>query len=198
MKKTLKDCYKAKKNVEFVVVPAIRYITYVGKGDPNISLEFQSSMEVLYGLAYTLKFQYKKMNKDFVVMPLEGQWWTDKPEEFSLDDKGIWNWKAMIAIPDFVTEESFIEAKKVLKEKKNPAGISNVSFEVITDGLSTQFLYIGPYNNEDPYIKEMHSYVKSNGYKLRGKHREIYLSNPQRVSPEKLKTIIRHPVEKVT
>lgn len=197
MKKALKECYTGKKGVKFVTVPKVKYLTYQGKGNPNNSEEFQSSMEVLFGMAYKLKFLYKKQEKDFAVMPLEGQWWTDVPEDFSLDNKDIWNWKVMIALPDYVTEEAFEEARGALKKKKDPVGLEKATLETQEDGLVAQFLYVGPYEGEAPYIEDMHNYVKTQGYKLKGKHREIYLNSPQRVAPEKLKTIIRHPIEKM-
>lgn len=197
MKKTLKECYTGKSSVKFVEVPKIKYITYTGKGNPNTSEEFKSSMEVLYGMAYTMKFQFKKEERDFVVMPLEGQWWTDIPEDFSLDNRDIWNWKVMIALPDYVTDEAFEKSREILKKKKDPIGLEKAKLEEVEDGLSAQFLYKGPYRDEAPYIKEMHEYIESQGYRLRDRHREIYLNSPQRVSEDKLKTIIRHPIEKM-
>lgn len=197
MKKTLKECYTAKSSVELVQIPKIKYITYLGKGNPGTSEEFKTSMEVLYGIAYTVKFQYKKKEQDFIVMPLEGQWWTDIPEDFSMNNKDKWNWKVMIALPDYITEEDFEASREVVRTKKNPIGLDKAKLEEIEDGLSVQLLYIGPYDDEAPYIAEMHKYAENNGYKLRDKHREIYLNNPKRVTPEKLKTIIRQPIEKM-
>lgn len=196
LKKSFKDCYTGKKSVKFVEVPAINYICVQGKGDPNSCQEYKDAMETLYGMAYTIKFMCKAEGDDFVVMPLEGHWWSDPPEKFSEENKDDWLWEAMIALPDFVDKETFELARAQLKKKKNPASINKAELKIIEDGLSAQILYTGPYSEEGPYIDEMHKYIEEKGYRLRGKHREIYLSSPQRVAPEKLKTIIRHPIVK--
>jgi len=195
MKKTLKDCYSKKKSIYFVEVPSIQYITFSGQGDPNTSELFQDAMQVLYGLAYTIKFAAKEKGKDFTVMPLEGQWWTDPPEAFSEARKDLWLWKTMIAVPDFISKELFEDSKAALKKKKNPRGLEKAGLETITDGFSAQFLYIGPYSGEAPYIAQLHKHIQEKGYTLRGKHREIYMNSPRQVSEDKLKTIIRHPVQ---
>ncbi len=196
LKKELLACYSAKKEVRFVEIPAITYVTLQGRGDPTTSREFQDAMAVLYGLVYTAKFMCKETGRDFTVMPLEGQWWTDNPAAFSKAGRDEWNWNMMIAVPDFMDKKIFEQAVKKLRDKKNPPGLDRARREVVTDGLSAQFLYFGPYSGEAPYIAEMHRFVTENGYRLRGRHREIYMSNPQRVPQEKLKTIIRHPIEK--
>ncbi len=197
MKKSLKSCYVSKKSIQFIEVPKIKYICFQGKGDPSVCQDYQDAMGVLYGLAYTIKFIYKAMEKDFVVMPLEGNWWSEPGTKFSEISRDEWLWEVMIAVPDYVEESIFDDARIKLKDKKDPKGLEKATFREIHDGLAAQFLYIGPYSDEGPYIEEMHKYVKDQGYKLRDRHREIYLSDPRRASPEKLKTIIRHPIEEV-
>lgn len=196
LKKTLAACYSAGKEVRFVEVPAVTYITYAGQGDPGTSPEFQQAMGVLYGMVYAAKFMCKDAGRDFAVMPLEGQWWTDNPEDFGKAGKDTWKWKVMVAVPEYIDEAIVEGARAKLREKKDPAGLEKAAREVQTDGLSAQFLYIGPYSAEAPYIAQMHRMVEEKGYRLRGRHREIYLNSPQRVAPERLKTIIRHPVAK--
>jgi len=196
LKKELKAVYTAKKDPTILTVPAIQYVTFAGKGDPNTSELFQSAMGVLYGMAYTLKFMLKDEGKDFTVMPLEGQWWSDDIKDFSEGNKDQWFWKVMIALPDYVTEKYFLKAQESLQEKKNPPNLAKAKLERLEDGLSVQVMYIGPYSDEGPAIKAMHHYAEEQGYTLRGKHREIYMGNPQRTAPEKLKTILRHPLEK--
>lgn len=196
LKRSLKDCYTGKKKVKFVDVPPVNYVTITGKGNPNTSQKYKDAMETLFGMAYTIKFMCKAEGDDFVVMPLEGCWWTDPIEDFSIKDKDKWLWEVMIALPDYVDKETFELARAQLKKKKNPVSIDNAQLKKLEDGLSAQILYTGPYSDEAPYIEEMHNYIKEEGYQLRGKHREIYLSNPQRVAPEKLRTIIRQPIEK--
>ncbi|WP_455383477.1 GyrI-like domain-containing protein [Salinispira pacifica] len=197
LKKSLSPCYRAAAKVALVEVPPITFITVQGSGDPNSSQDFIDAMAVLYGLAYTLKFSCKADGRDFTVMPLEGQWWSADDAHFAEASRDEWNWKMMIAVPDFIDGELFERACTTLERKKNPAGLSKAALETITDGLSAQFLYVGPYSGEAPFIAEMHRWVQEQGYRLRSRHREIYLGNPQRVAPEKLKTIIRHPVEKL-
>ena len=194
LKKELKSCYSSKKSVTFIEVPAIKYISVHGSGNPGTSKEYTDAIEALYGLAYTVKFLYKDEGKDFVVMPLEGHWYCENIEEFSLDNRDEWLWEMMIALPDFVTQDKLDLATENLKKKKNPISLDKVESITHQDGLSAQFLYIGAYADEAPFIKEMHDLIKEKGYKPRGKHREIYLSDPRRVAPEKLKTIIRQPV----
>lgn len=197
LKKTNKIAFSGKKSPQIVEIPPMKYVTFTGKGNPNTSVEFENAMGVLYGMAYTIKFARKEENRDFVVAPLEGQWWSEDMNDFAEGNKDNWLWKVMIALPDYITENDFIEAKAKLDKKKNPPMLERAELEIIEDGLSVQVLYMGPYAEEEATISAMHHFAEEQGYKLRSKHREVYLSNPQRTAPEKLKTIIRHPVEKV-
>jgi hypothetical protein len=198
-KKSLKEFYSGKAEPKLVEVPAMKYIQVDGVGDPNTSQAFQDAMEILYGIAYTLKFDMKKNTPDgyfeFVVPPLEGLWWMD-PGPFDPLAKDKWQWTMMIMQPDFVTDELIDSAKKLLTAKKPDIDLANVRYGVIDEALSAQTLHIGPYSQEGPTVEKLHEFVESAGYTLRSKHHEIYLSDPRRVAPEKLKTIIRHPVEK--
>ena len=130
-------------------------------------------------------------------MPLEAQWWTDPIEDFSIDNKDIWKWSAMIMQPDIVTQEIVNESIKEVSEKKDLPALPKVRFENATDGLAAQILHIGPYSEEEPTIEKWHAFIKENDYKLTGKHREIYLNDMRRTAPERLKTIIRQPIEKI-
>lgn len=195
LKKEKKAAFSAKRLPAIVDIPAIQYITFEGEGDPNTSVLFQEAMTVLYGTAYTLKFLLKDKGRDFVVAPLEGQWWGHCADIFTEGKKDEWLWKVMVAVPDFVTEKDFKAAFDALKAKKNPAGLEKLRLETITDGLSVQVLYYGSYADEGPVIAAMHQYAFDQGYELRGRHREVYMGNPQRTAPEKLRTIIRHPVK---
>ncbi|MBI9097978.1 MAG: GyrI-like domain-containing protein [Spirochaetaceae bacterium] len=197
LKKHYKVAFSSKKQPQIVTIPAMQYVTFRGKGDPNRSIEFENAMGVLYGMAYTLKFSLKEEGKDFVVAPLEGQWWAEDMKDFTEDNKDNWFWKVMIALPDYITEKEFKEAKAKLQIKKNPPMLERAELETLEDGLSVQVLYLGPYAQEAATISAMHHFAEEQGYRLRGKHREVYMSNPQRTAPEKLRTIIRHPLEKV-
>jgi len=196
LKKEMKQLYTAGKEPAIVTVPEMTFIAYDGQGDPNTSKEFQDSMGVIFGLAYTIKFMCKEIDKDFVVMPLEGLWWTDDMSDFSVANKEKWKWTVMIALQNYIDIEIFNEAKKKLFAKKKLSNIGKARLEKYEDGLSAQILHSGPYAEETPTIEKLHSFIKEQGYRMHKKHREIYFNSPQKVAPEKLKTIIRQPITK--
>jgi hypothetical protein len=197
-KKELKHLYKpSAKKVEIVDVPQMNFLMIDGEGDPNISQEFQDAVETLYSLSYTLKFMIKKgdLKVDFGVMPLEGLWWTDDMSQFSTENKDNWKWTLMMMQPEYVTAELFNEAAEQVKKKKNPPALSKVRFGVFSEGKAAQIMHIGPFSEEGPTIKNVHSFIQENGCKLSGKHHEIYLSDIRKAAPEKWKTIIRQPMK---
>ena len=136
------------------------------------------------------------MQIDYGVMPLECLWWTDDMREFSMEDKSQWKWSMMIMQPDFVTKDLVAEATAQVTKKKGVAMLENVRCAAMEEGICAQVLYIGPYNEEPPTIVKLHEFITQNGYKLHGRHREIYLNDMRRTAPEKLKTIIRQPMTK--
>jgi hypothetical protein len=197
LKKEFKHLYRpSAKEVVVVDVPDMKFLMIDGRGDPNTAQEYQDAIEALYAVSYTLKFKIKKGEAavDYVVMPLEGLWWAEDMADFSTADKDAWQWTAMIVQPDFVTQELVDEVVQEVREKKNPPALSKVRFESYHEGLSVQILHIGPYSEEGPTIEKLHAFAESNGYQLRGRHHEIYLSDPRRTAPEKWKTVIRQPV----
>ncbi len=199
LKKQYNNLYKASaKKPEIVTVPTLKYLMVDGYGDPNNSKMFQDAIEALYSVSYTVKFMYKKREDsiDYGVMPLEGLWWTDDMNHFSMENKGDWKWTLMILQPDFITVEDIETAKINAAKKKNLPLLNSLRLEDMTEGYCAQILYIGPYNEEPPTIVALHKFIKDNGYSLCGKHREIYLSDMRRTAPEKLKTIIRQPIFK--
>ena len=169
-----------------------------GMGEPNTAQEYKDAIEALYTVSYALKFMIKKgkMAIDYSVMPPEGLWWADDMSKFNTENKDMWKWASMIMQPEYVTEALFHEAVKQVEEKKNPPALSKIRFESFQEGLSAQIMYIGPYADEESTIKRIHNFIKENRYRLRGKHHEIYLSDPHKTAPEKLKTIIRQSMEK--
>jgi hypothetical protein len=198
LKKTLKALYNPPSNkITAADVPPMNFLMVDGAGDPNTSQEFRDAIEALYGVAYTLKFMLKKRGgfPEFTVMPLEGLWWADDMGTFVIGGKDLWKWTLMIAQPDFVTEELFREAAAELARKKNPAALPKARFESFREGFSAQTMFIGPYADEGPAIQRLHEFIRSSGRSLRGKHHEIYLSDPRRTAPEKMRTIIRQPME---
>jgi hypothetical protein len=199
IKKEFAELYKASaKKFEIVTVPKINYLMIDGEGDPNNSKQFEEAIAALYSLSYTIKFMLKKgaQQIDYGVMPLEGLWWTDDMKNFSMEDKSKWKWTLMIMQPDFVTNAIVADAKDLAIKKKSVPAIGHVRFEAMEEGSCAQILYVGPYSSEAPTIVKLHDFIKDSGYKLHGKHREIYLNDMRRTAPEKLKTIIRQPIIK--
>ena len=197
LSKELKECYRAKRKPDTVYVPDGKFLSILGKGDPN-GEEYQEAIGALYSWAYTLKFHYKGLDKDFKVMPLGGLWWI-KNGTFDMNDpapREDWRWRAFIRVPYYVTEEAMQELVPELTEKKGEK-VHDVSLWDYHEGISAQVLHIGPYSEEAPTINVLHQWVEDKGYRLRGHHHEIYLSDPRRSKPENLKTIIRHPLDEL-
>jgi hypothetical protein len=167
-----------------------------GQGDPNTSVVYLHAVAALYSLAYTLKFSLKKSPKamDYGVMPLEGLWWADDPSAFHRHDKAAWKWTAMILQPDFIAKHDVDDALNAVRRKNDLAALDRIRLETLNEGTAAQTLYVGPYAEEGPTIEKIHELIRASGKELCGKHHEIYLSDPRRTAPEKLKTIIRQPM----
>ncbi|WP_297693845.1 GyrI-like domain-containing protein [uncultured Eudoraea sp.] len=195
-KKELKHLYKpSPSKIEFSEVPEMNFLMIDGAGNPNTSLVYKEAIEALYSLSYTLKFMIKKgeVGIDYGVMPLEGLWWVDDMSKFDQNKKEDWKWTAMIMQPEIVTKEMVAIATEEVRNKKDPKALSKIRFEAFKEGKVAQTLHIGPFSEEGPTIKKVHDFISENGYKLNGKHHEIYLSDIRRAAPEKWKTIIRQP-----
>ncbi len=195
-RKDLKHLYYPGKEPALVEVSAMNFLMVEGFGDPNTSQDYRDAIEALYSVSYTLKFIVKKAdpNCDYAVMPLEGLWWVEDMSQFSVENKDSWQWTAMIMQPVYVTLELFAQALDQVRKKKDSPALSKIRFEAFDEGLSAQIKYIGPYSAEGPTIARLHEFIREKGYALRGKHHEIYMSDPRRTAPEKLVTIIRQPV----
>ena len=199
LKKDFAALYKVSANkISMVTVPKLNYLMIDGHGDPNNSTMFREAIEALFSVSYTMKFMLKKSEHqiDYGVMPLEGLWWTDDMNSFSMENKAAWKWTIMIMQPDFITSPIIEQAKELAAGRKALPMLNNLSLESMEEGVCAQLLHIGPYSAEGPNILKLHAFIKENGYKLHGKHREIYLNDMRRTAPEKLKTIIRQPVTK--
>jgi hypothetical protein len=197
-KKELKHLYQpSAKEVSVVDVPPMNFLMVDGQGDPNTSLEYQEAMAALYTMSYQLKFTIKARNPDldYTVPPLEGLWWAEDMEDFPGEDKDAWLWTAMIMAPDQVTPALFHEALEEVQKKKDLPGLPRLRLERYREGLSVQILHLGLWAEEAPTIERLHAFAREQGYRLRGKHHEIYLSDPRRTAPDKIKTVIRQPVE---
>ena len=166
-----------------------------GAGDPNKETSFQQAIEALYGMSYTAKFMLKEdpSHPDYVVPPIEGLWWADDMTAFERGLKDQWQWTLMIMQPKWFTQKVFKQAKEQLQKKKDVPALDKVRLESFSRGRAAQILHRGPYDAERPTVEKLHSFIAEQGGRLSGKHHEIYLSDPRRCAPEKLRTIIRQP-----
>ena len=197
-KRELKHLYNpSRKTFSIVDVPEMTFLMIDGSGDPNTSEEYQQALAALYAVAYGLKFALKAEGPDYVVPPLEGLWWTPDMAQFSLDAKDEWHWTTMIMQPEAVTPALFEQVRTNTARKKSPPALDRLRLATYLEGLSVQILYVGPYDEEAPTIAAMHAHSKDQGYELAGKHHEIYLSDPRRTAPDRLKTVIRQPIRRV-
>ena len=204
-KKEYKEFYLPKKKPEIVTVPKMNYIAVKGCGDPNKEDgEYKNSISILYALAFTIKMSKLTDYRiegyfDYVVPPLEGFWWQQGVTQIDYSRKDAFQWISVIRLPDFVSEKDFNWAKQQVKTKKG-IDCSNAQFLTIEEGLCVQIMHIGSYDDEPETITLMDKFIMENGYindfSNTRMHHEIYLSDARRVAPEKLKTVIRHPIRK--
>ena len=201
-KKELKHLYKpTAKNFTLVEVPQMQFLMVDGQGVPNpeITPAYQQALEALYAVSYKVKFASKKeLEKDYVVPPLEGLWWADDMTVFTTNrDKSKWQWRMMIMQPDWITQGMIDAGTAVVQKQKELPALEKLRFETYEEGLSVQIMHIGSYDNEGPTLAKLHDeFMPENGFDFNGHHHEIYLSDPRRVAPEKLKTVLRQPVRK--
>lgn len=198
LKRQLKDVYSASaKKIDLVTVPKMNFLMVDGEGNPNTAKAYQDAVEALFSVSYAAKFLVKRgpAAVDYGVMPLEGLWWVDDMSRFSAERKDDWQWTAMIMQPSWVSASVLAEARTQTARKKDLPALGALRFESFEEGDAAQLLHIGPYAEEAPTIEKLHQFVSDRGLRLRGRHHEIYLSDPRRANPAKLKTIIRQPVE---
>ncbi|GAA2319275.1 hypothetical protein GCM10009853_091710 [Glycomyces scopariae] len=197
VKQARKDLYAPKaKDFSRVDVPELRYLAVDGHGDPNASTAYTEAVEALYGTAYALKFASKAEGRDFTVGPLEGLWRAADPASFVERRKGEWDWTMLISLPEWITDAQVRAAvAKAAAKKDNPA-LAHLRVLALTEGPSVQILHIGPYDDEGPVLARLHDeYLPANGLTFNGDHHEIYLGDPRRTDPAKLKTVLRQPVK---
>lgn len=194
----LRQQYKAvyapsAKEVSLVTPPNLPFLMLDGQGNPNVSEQFQAAVQAMYNVSYTLKFMVKKeLGVDYPVMPLEGLWWTEGGD-LLLQDKSAWLWTLMIAHPEVATAEMAARAMAEVVHKKGIAAAEALRYEWFEEGLAAQILHVGPYSAESPTIAKLHAFLQTHGYRPQGRHHEIYLGDPRRAAPDKLKTILRQP-----
>ena len=177
------------------IKPAV-YLTICGQGEPG-GETFTSRIGASYGMAYTIKMTSEAAGRDYVVCKLEGLWWSDEPScDFANVPKDQLQWKLLIRTPNFIGEEDLRRAGKLLVEKGKSPDAELVALETIDEGLCVQMLHVGPYDKEGETIRAINAFAQAQGLVLHALHHEIYLSDPRRVPPERLRTILRHPVMK--
>jgi hypothetical protein len=196
LKKELKNLYNpSPKEVTSVDVPAMNFLMIDGEGSPS-SPQYREAIEALFSVSYTLKFMVKKgKGVDYAVMPLEGLWWVDDMTKFSAERKDEWKWTAMIMQPKYVAPEDVKLAIEQTRKKKSLPALSKLRFESFHEGKAAEIMHIGPFSAEGPNIAKMHAFILGSGCALSGKHHEIYLNDPSKTAPEKLKTILRQPMK---
>ena len=204
-KKEYRDLYQPKTKPSIVEVPLLRFLAVEGTGDPNAEDgAYKKALELLYGIAYTLKMSYKTDHAipgffEYVVPPLEGFWWQPGVNGVDYSDKSSFNWVSAIRVPEFVTNAEFAWAIESATAKQ-ALDFSPVQLLEIDEGLCVQCMHIGPYDDEPATVAAMHEFAESQGYvpdfsDVR-RHHEIYLSDPRKADPAKMKTVVRHPVRK--
>ncbi len=193
VKKTLAPLYAPRPGgVQEVEVAAQRYLMIDGCGDPATSAAYADAVAALFAVSYAIKFQVKRgpLAIDYGVMPLEGLWWAEDPLAFASADRRAWQWTAMILQPACVTDALVDEAIAETRRKKALPALDRLRSELFTEGRCAQILHVGPFATEAATIARLHAYLDARGGR-RGKHHEIYLSDPRRVDPAQWKTLLR-------
>lgn len=193
-KKYYREYYTARQIPEMVHFGRTSHITIEGKGEPGGG-PFTSAVGLLYPVAYAIKKKCKLEGRDFGVPSLEGLWWTENGKPANETPRKEWCWKLMIRMPDYANIDYLKQAIEEVVKKKNLPDAKKIKWEILSEGKCVQAMHIGPYSTEDETLKKMRQFINENKFKINGLHHEIYLSDPRKVSPEKIKTIIRQPVK---
>lgn len=193
LKKEYKAYYSTPKTPELISVPSIKCLSIMGRGEPA-GEEFNKKIEAIYALAYGIKKLSKAEGNDFSIPPMGGLWWIEGNGSVLETSPEKWSWKLIIHLPDFIKADLVKKAKEEVIQKKRLDLILDIAFERFNEGRSLQILHIGPYTAEEPTVEKIRQVMSAQKFKQNGHHHEIYLSDPRKVSPEKLKTIIRYPV----
>ncbi len=185
-----KSEYVTPKSPVLIDAAPAQYLAITGRGDPGGPV-FQKKLGALYNVAFTIKMTKKFDGQDYAVSKLEGLWWSDDP----IPGAGPWNWTLIIRTPDFIGAKDLKEAVRKLRDKGKDPEVAEVEIKKLKEGKCVQMLHVGPYDLESVTIEAMHKFAAAKGLAFSGVHHEIYLSDPRRVAPERLRTILRHPVK---
>jgi len=178
-----------------VDVGPAKYLTLEGQGRPEGNARFEAAIGALYGMVYTIKMTRKAAGSDFKVMMLEGLWWSATGDRLMVDQAlESWRWKLLIRVPDFITAKDVRAAANELRAKGKSPEFEEIKLETLKEKHCVQLLHVGPYSNVGPDIQRMAEFARKYGMEQGGPHHEIYLSDPRRVAPERLRTILRHPL----
>ncbi|NBC31024.1 MAG: hypothetical protein GVY29_13655 [Spirochaetes bacterium] len=190
-----KTYFSAKRKPQILELTGAMYAMVDGSGDPIDSDAFELKTQVLHNLVLRILSSVMDVGRGFEIPPLEAIWWTDDPQDFSFENRDLWKWTALIMVPDQVTRDDFDRVRSNMSQGKSDDILSAVRLGSLEEGIVAQMLHVGPYSEEGRTVKALEEFIASKGYQSRGKHHEIYLGNPRRVAPERLRTIIRRPVE---
>lgn len=196
LKKSL-DGFRARLGeLRLVDLPPSRFLAIDGEGDPNTAPAYRAALGSLYPFSYALKAASRnEFGRDYVVPPLEGLWWADDPAVFAeRRDKSLWRWTMMVMVPEWIGGDLVEAARERVRAKGAPDRLDEVRLAVLDEGRCVQTLHIGPYDDEGPVIERMHARALDLGYRLSGRHHEIYLGDARRAAPERLRTILRQPI----
>lgn len=197
-KRELKNLYMPPaKDFTIIDVPPMHYLMADGSGDPNTSQSYKDAIEALYAVSYTIKFASKnELGRDYTVPPLEGLWWADDMVSFTRRDKSAWHWTMMIMRPSWIIPAMIERAAAAVQRKKVLPALPLLRDERLDEGRSVQIMHIGSYEDEAPVLARLHrEFMPKHGLTFNGKHHEIYIGDPRKTAPGKLKTVLRQPVK---
>jgi hypothetical protein len=196
LKRSMRRLYFPPANQPVLVdVPEMQFLRIDGRGDPTSAPAYHEAIEALFSVSYTLKFTIKRVDPedDYTVMPLETLWWTDE-RSFNFEDRATWRWSAIVAQPPVINADLVRAASREASAKRKLPALRKMHLVGFREGLSAQILHVGPYEDELPTIEKLHAFIAEHGYPVRGRHHEIYLSDPKRCAPERMRTVIRQPI----
>lgn len=187
------DLYEPSVEPTFVEVPNMRFLSVDGTGAPDADV-YQHAIQAIYAMAYGLKFCLRDKDLDFRVMPLETLWWSDDETAYRAMDLARWQWSAMLRVPEAVCEDCYQLCWEKAAARSESPSFGNMRMEDWEEGRAIQVLHTGPWTDELPTVEKLHAFIAEYGGQPRGRHHEIYLSDPRRTKPAHLRTILRQPI----